>query len=182
MAVLSWQTPSFSFFLRIGAEPQTFPCVGLAGRPAQIETGPVNLLGSIRRLWLVGLGRRLRQFLTCCLDIRLRAIIARWATIGRVVLVFVCLDTFSVQALSGPSLRLVSIAEDIVLSHFLVFKLSPCTSSTDLSCCPDYFRCCFTSLNARPQLLACDGPYSMWGAVAPPTRIDTTLLIAPRLV
>ena len=54
-AVLSWQTPSFSACLRIGAEPQTFACVGLSGRSAQIKTGSVNLLGSTGRLRLVRL-------------------------------------------------------------------------------------------------------------------------------
>ena len=47
---------SFWFFLCIGNEPQTFACVGLSGRSAKIKTRPVNLLGSIRGLWLVGLG------------------------------------------------------------------------------------------------------------------------------
>ena len=56
MAVLSWQTPSFSVFLRIVTEPQTFARVSLAGRSAQIKAGPINLLGSIGGLWLVRLG------------------------------------------------------------------------------------------------------------------------------
>ena len=105
MAVLSWQTPSFSVFLRIGAEPQTFACVGLTSRPAEIKTTSVNLLGSIRRLCLVRLGGRLRRLFGNCLEIRVRTIVARWTTIGRVVLVFSYLDAFSVQALSGRSLR-----------------------------------------------------------------------------
>jgi len=134
MAVLSWQTPSFSVFLRIGAEPQTFACVGLTGRPAQIKTTPVNLLGSIRRLWLVRLGGRLRRFFGNCLDIRVRTIVAGWTTIGRVVLVFIHLDAFSVQALSGQSLRLLAIAEDIVLPYLFIVKFCCRPGSTALSC------------------------------------------------
>jgi hypothetical protein len=74
----SRQTPSFSGFLRIGAEPQTFACVGLSGRSAQIKTGPVNLLRSTRQLWLIGLARRLHRRFRNCLHIRLRAIFARF--------------------------------------------------------------------------------------------------------
>ena len=134
MAVLSWQTPSFSAFLRIGAEAQTFASVGLTGRPAQIKTPPVNLLGSIRRLWLVRLGGRLRRFFRNWLDIGMRTIVARWTTIGRVVLVFIYLDAFSVQALSGQSLRLLAIAEDLVFPYLFIVKFCCRPGSTALSC------------------------------------------------
>jgi len=46
-AILSWQTPSFSVFLRIGAKPKTFARVSLTRRSPKVKTGPVNLIGSI---------------------------------------------------------------------------------------------------------------------------------------
>lgn len=50
--VLSWQSPSFSVLLCVGAESQTFACPGFSARSAQIKPGPINLRGIIRRLWL----------------------------------------------------------------------------------------------------------------------------------
>jgi hypothetical protein len=63
-------------------------------------------------------------------------------TIGRVVLVFIDLDAFSVQALAGQSLRLLSIAEDIVLPYLLIVKFCCRPGSTALSAdiLPDIFR------------------------------------------
>lgn len=62
LGTLSWQAP-LSGFQCFGAKPQTFASLRLAGRSPQVETGPVDLLGIIRRLWPVGPGRRLLRLL-----------------------------------------------------------------------------------------------------------------------
>ncbi len=83
------------------------------------------------------LRRLLVQFFGGGLAVGLLMIIAGWPVIGRIVLVLVDLNPFSIQSLTRQSLGLVTIAEDVVLANLIVVKLSHCTSSAGLSCCHD---------------------------------------------
>ena len=124
---LARQSPSLSILLGIVAEPQALSGSGPSCRSTKIKTGSVYV-------------RRLRGFIglsvpgVCLILSFMIVLVARWTAIGRVVLVFIYLDAFTVQALSGRSLRLLAIAEDFVLSYPLIVQFCFGPGSTALSC------------------------------------------------